>query len=70
MASFDVLLLAQANGLRPKTSNVFSPKKNKYKAAFINYKEKHFFFDEHYYSQIDGLALSSPLGPTLANIFK
>ena len=43
MASFDVLLFAQANGLRPKT-NVFSPKKNnKCKAAFINYKEKYFF---------------------------
>ena len=44
MASFDVLLFAQENGLRPKTNNVFSPKKNnKCKASFINYKEKHFF---------------------------
>ena len=26
-------------------------------------------FDNKYYSQIDGVAMGSPLGPTLANIF-
>ena len=28
-----------------------------------------FLFDQKYYSQIDGVAMGSPLGPTLANIF-
>ena len=26
-------------------------------------------FDQKYYSQIDGVAIGSPLGPTFANIF-
>ena len=32
-------------------------------------KENVILFDEKYYSQIDGVAMDSPLGPTLANIF-
>ena len=32
-------------------------------------KESIILFDNKYYSQIDGVAMSSPLGPTLANIF-
>ena len=32
-------------------------------------KESLFIFDKDYYSQIDGVAMGSPLGPTLANIF-
>ena len=32
-------------------------------------KESLFLFDKSYYSQIDGVAMGSPLGPTLANIF-
>ena len=32
-------------------------------------KEKVILFDEKYYSQIDGVAMGSPLGPTFANIF-
>ena len=32
-------------------------------------KENVVLFDQKYYSQIDGVAMSSPLGPTLANIF-
>ena len=32
-------------------------------------KESLFLFDKNYYSQTDGVAMGSPLGPTLANIF-
>ena len=32
-------------------------------------KESFFVFDGEYYKQIDGVAMGSPLGPTLANIF-
>ena len=31
--------------------------------------ESFFIFDEDYYTQIDGVAMGSPLGPTLANAF-
>ena len=31
-------------------------------------KKSHFVFDGHYYDQIDGVAMGSPLGPVLANI--
>ena len=32
-------------------------------------KENHFLFNGRLYDQIDGVAMGSPLGPTLANIF-
>ena len=32
-------------------------------------KKSHFIFDGQYYDQIDGVAMWSPLGPVLANIF-
>ena len=32
-------------------------------------KENVVLFDQKYYSRIDGAAIGSPLGPTLANIF-
>ena len=32
-------------------------------------KKSHFIFDGHYYDQIDGVAMGSPLGPVLASIF-
>ena len=32
-------------------------------------KENVILFDQKYYSQIDWVAMGSPLGPTLANIF-
>ena len=37
----------------------------------LNYclKQNHFAFDDRFYDQIDGVAMGSPLGPTIANIF-
>ena len=35
---------------------------------FASY-ESFFTFDNEYYSQLDGVAMGSPLGPTLANAF-
>ena len=32
-------------------------------------KESFFIFDETFYKQLDGVAIGSPLGPTLANSF-
>ena len=35
----------------------------------LSIKSSHFVFDKIYYDQIDGVAMGSPLAPTLANIF-
>ena len=35
----------------------------------LTLKESIILIDNKYYSQIDGVAVGSPLGPTLANIF-
>ena len=35
----------------------------------LTLKESVILFDNKYYSKIDGVAMGSPLGPTLANIF-
>ena len=31
--------------------------------------ESFFIFDQKYYKQCDGVAMGSPMGPTLANVF-
>ena len=32
-------------------------------------RKSHFFFDKTFYKQLEGVAMSSPLGPTLFNSF-
>ena len=44
-------------------------KKEMIEMLSLTLKESIILFDNKYYSQIDGVAMSSPLGPTLANIF-
>ena len=44
-------------------------KKEMFEMLSLTSKESIILFDNKYYSQIDGVAMGSPLGPTLANIF-
>ena len=44
-------------------------KKEMFERISLNLKESIILFYNKYYSQIDGVAMGSPLGPTLANIF-
>ena len=44
-------------------------KEDVHKLLNIATKESFFMFDKCYYKQTDGVAMGSPLGPTLANIF-
>ena len=44
-------------------------KKQVLEILLLTTKENIILFDQKYYSQIDGVAMGSPLGPTLANIF-
>ena len=39
------------------------------KLLTLSTKESYFVFDKKYYKQVDGIAMGSPLGPTLANAF-
>ena len=39
-----------------------------YKLLKITMSESFFIFDEKFYEQCDGVAMGSPLGPTLANV--
>ena len=43
--------------------------KEMFEMLSLTLKESIILFDNKYYSQIDGVAMCSPLGPTLANIF-
>ena len=43
--------------------------KEMFEMLSLTLKESIILFDNKYYSQIDGVAMGSPLGPTLANIF-
>ena len=58
-----------ANELFKSSQTVSSLNKQQVFRDFVNYQIKVFLFDLKYYSQIDGIAMGSPLGPTLANIF-
>ena len=44
-------------------------KKEMFEMLSLTLKESIILFDNKYYRQIDGVAMGSPLGPTLANIF-
>ena len=81
MASFDVERLFSnipleettdniINGLFLKTDKVhnFQREELKQLLTFVAY-ESIFIFDGEYYTQIDGVALGTPLDPTLANAF-
>ena len=58
------------NGLFLTTDKIHNFEREELKQlfTFVAY-ESFFIFDVEYYSQIDGVALGSPLGPTLANAF-
>ena len=58
-----------ANELFKSSQTVSSLNKQQVFRDFVNYQIKVFLFDLKYYSQIDGIAMGSPLGPTLVNIF-
>ena len=45
------------------------PKHNFRNLLKIATKETSFMFNNKYYKQVDGVAMGSPLGPVLANIF-
>ena len=44
-------------------------KKELFEMLSLTLKESVILFDNKYYSQIDGVAMGCPLGPTLANVF-
>ena len=44
-------------------------KKEMFEMLSFTFKESIILFDNKYYSQIEKIAMGSPLGPTLANIF-
>ena len=44
-------------------------KKEMFEMLSLTLKESIILFDNKYYTEIDGIAMGSPLGPTLANIF-
>ena len=81
MASFDIQLLF-TNIRLDETINIFVDlifhRKKKVKAMLkrhlqqllaLSVKSSCFLFNDVYYKQVDGVAMGSPLGPTLANLF-
>ena len=46
------------------------PQKKMEKLLYLCAKHVHFSYDGRRYTQADGVAMESPLGPVLANIFK
>ena len=59
-----------ANTLFENTEKVEGLSKIEFKELlFLATKESYFIFNGKLYKQVDGVAMSSPLGPTLANAF-
>ena len=59
-----------ANELFKKSETAEGLSKTEFKELLsLATKEIHFLFDGTLYKQIDGVAMGSPLGPTLANVF-
>ena len=52
-----------------KRPEIRIPRKQLTKLLEFAPSRTHFLFNGNYYNQIDGVALGSPLGPTLANLF-
>ena len=81
MASFDIkslftnipltetLNLCVQNLYRNETHVNNLTKSSFYKLFKITIFESFYIFDEKFYEQCDGVAIGSPLGPTLANVF-
>ena len=49
--------------------SLFPNKQQVFEMLLLTTKENVILFDQKYYSQIDGVAIGSPLGPTFGNIF-
>ena len=81
MASFDIQSLFTNIPLDETIEfvcNFYLIKRGKLKACLKNMQKKlltnavkssTFMFNDVYYKQVDGVAMGSPLGPTLANLF-
>ena len=69
-APLDVTIKICIDGLLKSEMTVCGlNKKEIFEILSLNLKESIILFDNKYYSQIEGVAMGSPLGPTLDNIF-
>ena len=69
-ASLDETIGICTQGLFESDSTVYGlNKKEITEMLSLTTKESIILFDMEFYSQIDGVAMGSPLGPTLANVF-
>ena len=57
------------NTIFDKTPNIKISKSELKKLFKFATSETHFLFDNKFYDQIDGVAMGSPIGPVLANLF-
>ena len=81
MCSFDVVSLFTnipidktidicLNKLFQDCNSIHNLTKDQFKKLLVfSVKQNHFVFEGNYFDQVDGVAMGSPLGPVLANIF-